>query len=215
MEKTSSKQKILEYLRENLGEWVHNQKLREISGANDTPRTIRQLKQEGWQIEIDRKGNNRLISKEKGEPKGIRGGPSQKERYEVFHRDGFRCRACGRGVDEGAQLQTDHIIPVEWGGKSELSNYQSLCKECNAGKKAWVKGQPISTMKKIISLPSVEARIEALFDTFPNQDIPSTLIRDVSKAALDWQRALRRVRQKTRKNIKPTLGKTAYRYYKE
>ena len=44
-----SKDKILKYYRTHLNEWTHNQKLRVISGANDTPRTIRQLRQEGWQ----------------------------------------------------------------------------------------------------------------------------------------------------------------------
>lgn len=194
---------------------MHNQKLRTISGVNDTPRAIRQLRQEGWQIEVKGDGYNRLISLERAEPKGIRGTISRKLRFQVLHRDGYRCRACGRGPDNGVKLEVDHIIPVEWGGKTELDNLQALCQDCNAGKQAWVKDKPLDVMKKIISHPTVEARIEALFDALPNQDIPSSMIQLVSKGALDWQRALRRIRQRTGKKIKPTAEKKAYCYFKD
>jgi hypothetical protein len=69
-------------------------------------------------------------------------------------------------------------------------------------------------MQQILSQSTVEARIEALFEAFPNQDIPSALIQLVSKGALDWQRALRRVRERTGKEIQPVSGKRAYRYFK-
>lgn len=217
MKKQSSKSLIIEYFNKHIGDWIHNQKFREITGTNDVPRTIRTLRQEGWQIETRGDGFHRLITKKKLPPKGIRKPISRKERYLVFHRDGFRCRACGLGVDDGAKLTVDHIIPVEWGGLSEMSNYQTLCEECNAGKQAWVKSNPPEIMKQILSLPTVDARIEALFDAFPNQDIPSSTIQLISKGALDWQRALRRIRQKTGKKIAPlsrALGKSTYRYFK-
>lgn len=34
------------------------------------------------------------------------------------------------------KLTVDHIFPVRRGGKSELSNYQCLCRSCNSGKGA-------------------------------------------------------------------------------
>ncbi|GFP22402.1 hypothetical protein HKBW3S06_01630, partial [Candidatus Hakubella thermalkaliphila] len=61
---------------------------------------------------------------------------------------------------------------------------------------------------------TVESRIEALFDTFPNEDIPSEMVRLVSKGALDWQRALRRIRQRTGKKILPMEGRNGYHYFK-
>ncbi|MEW6040681.1 MAG: HNH endonuclease [Elusimicrobiota bacterium] len=213
-----SKSLIIEYFKKHIGEWIHNQKFRELTGANDVPRTIRALRQEGWQIETRGDGYHRLLSKEKLPPKGIRKAISRKERYLVFHEDGFRCKACGLSVEDGAKLTVDHIIPVEWGGLSELSNYQTLCEDCNAGKQAWVKSNPPEIMKQILSPPTVEARIEALFDVFPNQDIPSSTIQLISKGSLDWQRALRRVRQKTGKKIVPvlrTIGKSVYHYFKK
>ncbi|MGQ9629971.1 MAG: HNH endonuclease [bacterium] len=211
----SAKEKVIDYLKQHLNNWVHNQDLRKISGANDAPRIIRALRQEGWQIEVRGDGYNRLVSPERGVPKGERGTISRRLRFEVLHRDSYRCRACGRGTEDGVKLQVDHIIPVDWGGKTELSNLQTLCEECNAGKKSWVKGYRAEQMKQIISRPTVESRIEALFDAFPNEDVPSHLIQLVSKGALDWQRALRRIRQRTGKKILPTAGKRAYRYFKE
>lgn len=214
MRKESGKNKILNHFKNQLGKWIHNQELRTISGANDTPRIIRALRQEGWQIEVRGDGYNRLTSLVKLEPRGIRKSPSLKDRYATFHRDGYRCRACGSGVDDGAKLEIDHIIPIEWGGKNELDNYQTLCQPCNAGKKAWVKDKPPEIMKEIVSHPTIEARIEALFDAFPNQDIEASLIQSVSKGSLDWQRALRKIRQRTGKKIQPNRKTRSYKYYK-
>lgn len=59
-----------------------------------------------------------------------------KLRYRVFQRDGFRCKICGRSEADGAVLHVDHIIPVSKGGKTEMSNLQTLCDYCNIGKGA-------------------------------------------------------------------------------
>jgi len=211
----SRKDEVLEYLKNNISKWIHNQELRQISGLNDVPRTIRLLRQEGWQIEVRGDGYVRLASLEKEEARGKRAGISQRVRYRILHRDGFRCKACGRGPEDGVKLTIDHIIPVDWGGGNEELNLQTLCMECNEGKKAWVAGAPSQVMKEILAKPSVESRIEALFDRFPNEDISSTMIQFVSKGALDWQRALRRIRERTGKRISPTQGRTAYHYFKD
>lgn len=57
-------------------------------------------------------------------------------RFDVFHRDGFRCRYCGISVDEGAILQADHVIPQSKGGPTTLANLVTACIECNLGKSA-------------------------------------------------------------------------------
>ncbi len=61
---------------------------------------------------------------------------SPKLRYDVLKRDGFRCAICGRGREDGVKLEVDHIIPVSKGGKTKMSNLQTLCMECNRGKGA-------------------------------------------------------------------------------
>jgi len=55
-------------------------------------------------------------------------------RWQVFHRDQWRCVSCGRNSHNGAILHVDHIIPRSRGGTDSLDNYQTLCDVCNIGK---------------------------------------------------------------------------------
>ncbi len=48
-------------------------------------------------------------------------------RWAVWERDNFTCLVCGRR----RYLSIDHIIPESKGGKTELSNLQTLCRPCN------------------------------------------------------------------------------------
>jgi 5-methylcytosine-specific restriction endonuclease McrA len=56
-------------------------------------------------------------------------------RYDVMKRDGFKCVLCGATAADGAKLQVDHIFPVSKGGRTEMSNLRTLCKNCNLGKR--------------------------------------------------------------------------------
>ena len=214
MTQASGRQRMLEYLQQHVGEWVHNQDLRNYAGINDVPRNIRAFKQQGWQIEVDGQGNNRLLSLEQGPARGRREGISGKLRFEVLTASDYRCAYCGRGIEDGVKLVVDHVVPVNWGGANTFENLKAACQECNGGKQAWVSSLSSDKLKDIMSLGSVEQRIEALFDAFPNQDIPSTMIQLVSRNAFDWQRALRRVRGRTGKQINPLPSRRGYRYDK-
>lgn len=55
-------------------------------------------------------------------------------RYNVLKRDNFKCQICGVSSKDGATLHVDHIIPVSKGGKTVMSNLQTLCDRCNIGK---------------------------------------------------------------------------------
>ena len=55
-------------------------------------------------------------------------------RYDALRRNGFWCVKFGRGREDGVKLHVDHIKPVSRGGKSVLSNLQTLCEDCNCGK---------------------------------------------------------------------------------
>jgi 5-methylcytosine-specific restriction endonuclease McrA len=55
-------------------------------------------------------------------------------RTEVLKRDNYRCKKCGATANDGVMLHVDHIIPVSKGGKTELTNLQTLCDSCNLGK---------------------------------------------------------------------------------
>jgi 5-methylcytosine-specific restriction endonuclease McrA len=212
----SGKTRILEHLKKNIGKWISNGELRNIAGykGNDVPRVIRSLRQEGWAIEVRGDGYNRLTSFKKGPGRGLRKPISEKIRYQVLERDGHRCKSCGRSPEDNVKLQIDHVIPVDWGGKTEIDNLETLCEECNRGKKNWIPTVSVDVMQKIMLKQTVEERIEALFESLPCEDIPSAIIRLVSRGAFDWQRALRRIRQRTGKKIVPTQKRTAYRYDK-
>lgn len=58
---------------------------------------------------------------------------SQKLRFEILHRDGFKCRYCGRGAGD-VEIEIDHVHPVAKGGTNEPDNLVSACFDCNSGK---------------------------------------------------------------------------------
>ena len=60
-----------------------------------------------------------------------RGKVTNKMRFAVYRRDGYRCRRCGRRTDD---LEIDHIYPIAKGGKSTFDNLQTLCHRCNVRK---------------------------------------------------------------------------------
>lgn len=62
-----------------------------------------------------------------------RGKVSNKMRFSIYERDGYRCRKCGIS-DRYANLKIDHIIPISRGGKSTYDNLQTLCRKCNVEK---------------------------------------------------------------------------------
>lgn len=71
---------------------------------------------------------------EKERRKRARSQMSDKLRYTILKRDGFRCKLCGRTADDGVKLHVDHIIPVSKGGESVPENLRTLCEDCNLGK---------------------------------------------------------------------------------
>jgi hypothetical protein len=55
-------------------------------------------------------------------------------KYRVLTRAKGRCECCGAHEHQRA-LEVDHIVPRNHGGSDDLSNLQSLCFRCNAGKR--------------------------------------------------------------------------------
>ncbi len=58
-------------------------------------------------------------------------------RWAVLKRDKYKCAKCGRSPSSNhkVELEVDHIIPVAKGGTNDIENLQTLCKDCNRGKK--------------------------------------------------------------------------------
>lgn len=60
---------------------------------------------------------------------------SRKQRAEIALRAGGCCEECGARLKIG-EGDADHILPVEMGGESDITNGQWLCKGCHKGKTA-------------------------------------------------------------------------------
>ena len=61
---------------------------------------------------------------------------SERLRFKILLRDGFRCQSCGRSPikSPGIELHIDHKIPYSKGGETIPENLVTKCKECNLGK---------------------------------------------------------------------------------
>jgi hypothetical protein len=55
-------------------------------------------------------------------------------RAQVFKRDNYTCKVCGKKSEDGAHLVIDHVVPRAKGGTNSIRNLQTLCDPCNAGK---------------------------------------------------------------------------------
>ena len=61
---------------------------------------------------------------------------SDRQRFRILVRDGFRCKACGASPlkEPGVELHVDHILPWSKGGETVDENLECKCKQCNLGK---------------------------------------------------------------------------------
>lgn len=59
---------------------------------------------------------------------------SIRKRFFVMKRDSFSCVLCGAS-GHGVRLEIDHKIPFSKGGDNHLDNLQTLCFNCNRGKR--------------------------------------------------------------------------------
>jgi len=71
----------------------------------------------------------------------IRRSLSVRTRFDVFKRDNFQCRYCGRRSPE-VVLEVDHVVPFCEGGDDDPINLTTSCWECNSGKA----GVPLETI---------------------------------------------------------------------
>lgn len=76
------------------------------------------------------------ISKSKIKKRRTRREISDRQRFRILCRDGFRCMACGASPisTPGVVLHVDHLIPWSKGGETIDENLQTKCSQCNLGK---------------------------------------------------------------------------------
>ena len=61
---------------------------------------------------------------------------SDRQRFRILVRDGFRCKSCGKSpfAEPDVELHVDHVLPWSKGGETTDYNLETKCKQCNLGK---------------------------------------------------------------------------------
>lgn len=98
----------------------------EIFSSTDILKLIKRLNNKNGTFYYDREIWDAICRVERGKV-------SNKMRFAIYERDGYRCRYCGIHQNY-ADLEIDHIIPIAKGGKSTFDNLQTLCHKCNVEK---------------------------------------------------------------------------------
>ncbi len=115
----------------------------------DPDRAIRKLSQEGFLIKV-KKGVYRydpnFVMKRDLEDF------TEAQKEIIRKRDGYKCVICGLGPENGVELQVDHILPKDKGGKATIENGQTLCAKHNFRKKNY--GQTEMSKKMFVNMYS-------------------------------------------------------------
>ena len=154
-----SKQKLRQFLLNNIGKVVSSDELYDASGgAKQFGRRIRELRsEEGWPIRThndrqDLKPGEYMLEDHPPENPGYQFARklSTRLRAQVLERNGYTCQMCGLGAGEpdpnrgGAKtkLQVSHVIDKSLGGDDSLSNLKTFCMTCNQGAQNLVQEPP-------------------------------------------------------------------------
>lgn len=217
---------LRKYFEDNVGRQIPLSELNEICasyGLHHWDRVVRNLiQQEGYDIQNKRGHWYKLCSLEKKPVAAKRGAINKKLRYMIFERDNYTCQACGRTpATHSVELSPDHKVPVDWGGETTIDNLQTLCRECNEGKQAWVSGEDASVMKEVSKQTSAEERLRVYFEAHANEEIMVDRLAVVAKTR-EWTRQIRYLKphhgmkvEYRPKNKKLNRGFDAYIYLKE
>jgi hypothetical protein len=151
MARKSGKEKIRQFLLDNIGRVIESHELQKAAdGAVQYSRRLRELReQEGWPIlshldTTDLKPGQYLLREkpEKNLDVAFSRGISARLRAAVLDRNGFTCQMCGLTPGDidpytgrKVRLHIGHIVDRSHGGKEELSNLRALCSTCNQGAK--------------------------------------------------------------------------------
>lgn len=142
-ERGSVREKILKFLKANVGHGVTNEELRYVSGdKTEWARRVRELRTEfGWPIATKTTGQPDLgigvyvLQADRQSPEHDRKIPDD-IRGEVLRRDGYRCKDCGWSHDEWnpsdpRHLELHHVKHHVHGGENVEDNLKALCTRCH------------------------------------------------------------------------------------
>ena len=135
--------KILKFLRENVGRGVTGEELRYVAGdKTEWARRVRELRTEfGWPVATKSTGRPDLgigvyvLQADRQSPEHDRHIPDDVRR-EVLRRDGYRCRACTWSHNEWnpsdpRHLELHHVKHHARGGENIKENLTTLCTVCH------------------------------------------------------------------------------------
>lgn len=141
--RASVRERILQFLRANVGRVVTNEELRYVAGdKTEWARRVRELRSEfGWPIATKTTGRPDLgigvyiLQADRQSPEHDRHIPDDVRR-EVLRRDGYKCKSCGWSHDEWnpsdpRHLEIHHIKHHVKGGENAEGNLQTLCTVCH------------------------------------------------------------------------------------
>lgn len=142
-----SKQLILEFFLNNIGNIVESRDIQAASGgAVEWARRVRELRnEEGYQIlshkdRADLKPNQYLLETDKRIP-AFKRNISKETRAWVLERNGYTCQMCGAAAGDTDPFDTNrtvrltmgHIIDKSKGGDDSPNNLRAVCTNCNEG----------------------------------------------------------------------------------
>ena len=194
-----AKHRMLELLKEKVGKEVYRDLLSEVANTHEWARSIRTLREEGWDIETTKAGyilHSLIQLKANKERFSI----STKLRYQVLQRDNSTCQRCGKTIKDGITLEVDHKIPVDWGGTNDLDNLWTLCNKCNGGKRNFFSDFDASVMTEVSKEKSGYRKLVRFFELNPNLVLEPWILEAISHIR-DWTRTIRLIREKEKMNI--------------
>lgn len=145
--RVGSKQLILDFFFQNLGQVVESREIQAASGgAVEWARRVRELRnEEGYQIlshkdRADLKPNQNLLETKKRLP-AFKRNISKQTRAWVLERIGYTCQVCGAaagdpdpfGGNRTVRLTMGHIVDKSMGGDDSPNNLRAVCTHRNEG----------------------------------------------------------------------------------
>ena len=199
----STRKRLYDYIAQKGTGVFKSKTLQDVGITTEWARNLRQLKQDGL-IKFTYSSSKKsyeitTVNEYTGTTK--RSGLSEKDKFRIRNRDGHRCQACGKGVNDDVKLVIDHKIPVDCGGGHNDDNLWTLCESCNGGKQAFFKDDlDAKVMKKVFAEKSGSGRLKVLFEESYGRKFTPAILQGVS-GIRDWTRTLRLIRENYSMNI--------------
>ena len=199
----SARKNIYSYiLKHGLRKYSSNE-LRAIGKISEWARVLRQLNQDDiikYKYHSKTK-DYEILEVNSYSKRSKRSNLTAKTKARIRKRDGYRCQACGRGVNDDVLLHVDHKVPVAWGGTNLDDNLWTLCDECNQGKKDFFLDDfDPEVMLLVNQEKSGYQKLRVLFENSPGVKYPPSILQGVS-GIRDWTRTIRNIRNKYDLNI--------------